>query len=147
MIRVLPYLLPLMLAFYAGWDIKGKYADKIILEMRLELAVANAKTKATEGDWKAKLAKVEAEHEETSRTLAARYAAARLRAQAVILPQPATPASDGSQAADSDGLPQRVGGIEVSEREIIRLLEAADTQTQSLMACQAYTDIIHNKQP
>lgn len=142
MIRVLPYLLPLMLAFYAGWDIKGKYADKIILEMRLELAVANAKTKATEGDWKAKLAKVEAHHEETSRTLAARYAAARLRAQAVIVPQPATPAADSGQAAGGDGLPQRVGGLEVAEQDILRLLQAADDNTQSLMACQAYHEII-----
>lgn len=87
--------------------------------------------------------KLEVAHEAITADLRARYDRVRNTAKTVYVPQPATPASDSCQAASGDGLPERVGSIEVSEQDILRLLQAADDQTQSLMACQAYIWVIN----
>lgn len=88
--------------------------------------------------------KLEVAHEAITADLRARYDRVRNTAKTVYVPQPSAPASDSCQAVGGDGLPQRMGSIE--EQDILRLLQAADEQTQSLMACQAYVGIVKAKQ-
>jgi vacuolar-type H+-ATPase subunit D/Vma8 len=125
------------------------YSASTAVHERDELKLAGqyeAQAKAAEKALIDQVSTLEAKHEAITTDLRDRYDRVRNTTKTVYVSKPAAGAEHCQQAAGSDELPDRVGRIEVPEREIIRLLEAADIQTQSLMACQAYIDIVKGKQ-
>lgn len=154
LMRYLPYILPLLIIGYAGWDFRGRYDAKIISDIRIAQAEAQAKaetkTLTIERKWAEQLNAAEVKSAKTLDDMRTRYDAARLRAQnsrVVVSSAPAC-ATTSDEASSSDGLSESVARAEIEEIEVIdKVLEPADTQTQSLMACQSYINIIHNKQP
>ena len=121
------------------------YSASSAVHERDELKLASkyeAQANAAEAALIIETSRLEVEHEAITADLRARYDRVRNTTKTVYLPRPAANASDSSKAAGSDGLPGRVGSIEIAERDILRLLEAADVQTQGLMACQAYDSIV-----
>ena len=153
LMRYLPYILPLLIIGYAGWDIRGRYDAKIISDIRIAQAEAQAKaetkTLTIERKWATQLNDAEVASAKTLDDMRSRYDAARMRSQnsRVVVSNTPTCATDNHESANTNGLSASVARAEVAESAVIDLLEAADIQTQSLMACQAYINIIHNKQP
>lgn len=150
-VLLLRYILPLLIGFAIGWHLQGISADRTLLQVRLAAAQAvqaqAEKVKTTETTWRNHVAALEEQYDEATHALAERYAAARVRASAsrIVLPKPAVTTSCSNQAATGDRLPAGVGGVEIAERDILTLMQAADENTQSLMACQAYIGIIRLK--
>lgn len=151
LMRYLPYVLPLIIIGYAGWDIRGRYDAKVISDIRIAQSEAQAKaetkTLTTERKWAEQLNAAEVTSAKTLDDLRSRYNAARMRAQnsRVVVSSATACAANGNEATGSNGLSESVG---VAEVEVIdKVLDPADTQVQSLLACQAYLNIIHNKQP
>lgn len=123
------------------------YSASTAVHERDELKLAGqyeAQAKAAEKALIDQVSTLEAEHEAITTDLRARYDRVRNTAKTVYVSKPAAGTEHCKQAAGSDGLPQRMGSIE--EQDILRLLQAADEQTQSLMACQAYVGIVKAKQ-
>jgi len=150
-VLLLRYILPLLIAFAIGWHLQGVSAERTLLQVRLAAAQAvqaqAEKAKATENTWRNQVAALEEQNDQANHALAERYAAARVRASTsrIVLPKPAGTTSCSNEAATGDRLPAGVAGIEISEPDILTLMQAADDNTQSLMACQAYIGIIRHQ--
>lgn len=111
-----------------------------------QVAQAQQRADAAETKLATDVKAIEAKYEKALSDLDARYAdSLREQPKPIVLRVPADCSSHRDEAAHSDGLSQGMAGIEVKEREILALMQAADTQTQSLMACQAYVGVISNK--
>lgn len=132
----------LIITFVVGYS-----SGKAVTE-RDELKLAqqyHAKADLAEQTLTNEVAQLEAKHESAITAMRARYDSVRHPTKTIYVSKPATCAKHSEQAADSDGLSEGVGGIEIGESAILNLMQAADEQTQSLMACQAYVGIIHSR--
>lgn len=122
------------------------YTSSTAVHERDELKLAmqyEAKAKAATTALTTQTTALEAQYEASLADMRARYDGVRGTTKTVyVRTAPACP-TNSDEAASSDGLSERVG---IAEGRVIDLLQAADENTQSLMACQAYIGITKGKQ-
>lgn len=130
----------LMITFWVGYSAGDAVAERDELKLAMQY---QAKVEVAEQNLIIQSAQIEVAGETALADFRARYdSLLKQSAKTVYVYRTTASAAHCEQAASSDGLPERVGGIEVSERDILGLMQAADEQTQSLMACQIYVDIV-----